>query len=90
MCSKSKILWLILRVNSGVVYANWPSNIIVQDNGEISKENEKGMYILCIVPCNGDVGYMVVYGGGVGERGGMRRKRHQTRSKNINRLSAEH
>ena len=28
--------------------------------------------------------------GGGGERGGMRRKRHQTRSKIINRLSAEH
>ena len=28
-------------------------------------------------------------GGGV-DRGGMRRKRHQTRSKIINRLSAEH
>ena len=31
-----------------------------------------------------------VLGGMGGERGGMRRKRHQTRSKIINRLSAEH
>ena len=29
-------------------------------------------------------------GGGGGGGGGMRRKRHQTRSKIINRLSAEH
>ena len=29
-------------------------------------------------------------GVGRGERGGMRRKRHQTRSKIINRLNAEH
>jgi len=34
----------------------------------------------------------IVWGWGSGgvERGGMRRKRHQTRSKIINRLSAEH